>query len=61
MSTTKAEKYGRQARNCDTVEDVGDCLKSAIEELVDAIREKATPWGAPKRPLLLRKPPPGIA
>jgi hypothetical protein len=39
MNITKAEKYGRQARNCDTIEDVGDCLKSAIEKLVEAIRD----------------------
>jgi uncharacterized protein Yka (UPF0111/DUF47 family) len=38
MSTDKAEKYARQARNCDTVEDVGDRMKRAIDELVEAIR-----------------------
>ena len=38
MSTTKAEKYAWRARNCDTVEEVGDCLKRAVDELVEAIR-----------------------
>ena len=27
MSTAKAERYARQAKNCDTVEDVGDYMK----------------------------------
>jgi len=33
MSTAKAERYARQARNCDTVEDVGDYMKRAVDEL----------------------------
>jgi len=39
MSTAKAERYARQARNCDTVEDVGGYIKHAIDELVEAIRD----------------------
>ena len=39
MSTAKAERYARQARNCDIVEDVGDYMKRAVNELVEAIRE----------------------
>ena len=39
MSTAKAEMYARQARNSDTVEDIGDYMKRAIDELVAAIRD----------------------
>ena len=39
MSTAKAERYARRARNCDTVEDVGDYMKRAVDELVEAIRD----------------------
>ena len=39
MSTAKAERYARQARNCDTVEDVGDYMKRAVDELVEASRD----------------------
>jgi len=39
MSTAKAERYARRARNCDTFEDVGDYMKRAVNELVEAIRE----------------------
>ena len=39
MSTAKAERYARQARTCDTVEDVGDYMKRAVDELVEAIRD----------------------
>jgi hypothetical protein len=38
MSTAKAERYARQARNSDTVEDVGDYMTRAVE-LVEAIRD----------------------
>jgi hypothetical protein len=34
MSTAKAEMYARRARNSDTVENVSDYLKRAIDELV---------------------------
>ena len=37
MSTVKAEKYARQARNSDTLEDVGEHMKCAIDELAKAI------------------------
>ena len=39
MSTAKAERYARQTKNCDTVEDVGDYMKRAVDELVAAIRD----------------------
>jgi hypothetical protein len=39
MSTAKAERYARQARNCDTVEDVSEYMKCAINELVKAVRD----------------------
>ena len=39
MSTAKAERYARQAKNCDTVEDVGDYMKRAVDEPVEAIRD----------------------
>ena len=39
MSTAKAERYARQARNSDTVEDVGDYMTRAVDELVEAIRD----------------------
>ena len=39
MSTAKAERYARQARNCDIVEDVGDYMKRAVDELGAAIRD----------------------
>jgi hypothetical protein len=39
MSTAKVEKYARQARNCDTVEDVGDYMKRAIDDLIEVIRD----------------------
>jgi hypothetical protein len=39
MSTAKAEMYARHARNSDTVEDVGDYMKRAVDELVGAIRD----------------------
>jgi len=42
MSTAKAERYARRARNCDTVEDVGDYMKRAVDELVEAIRNLET-------------------
>ena len=38
MSMSKAEEYGRRARNADSVEEVGDNIKRAIDELVQAIR-----------------------
>jgi hypothetical protein len=38
MSTAKAELYARRARNSDTVEDVGDYIASAIDELIKSIR-----------------------
>jgi hypothetical protein len=42
MGTAKAEKYARGARNSDTVEDVGDYVKLAIDELIKAIRDLET-------------------
>jgi hypothetical protein len=39
MSTAKAERYARQAKNSDTVEDVGDYMKRVVDELVAAIRD----------------------
>ena len=39
MSMSKAEEYGRRARNSDTIEDVGYNVACAIDELVEAIRE----------------------
>ena len=39
MTTSTAAKYGRRARNSDSIEDVGYNVARAIDELVEAIRE----------------------
>jgi hypothetical protein len=39
MSTSAAEKYGRRARNSDTIEDMGYNVAFAIDELAQAIRD----------------------
>ena len=33
MSKSKAEEYGRRARNADNIEDIGDNVACAIDEL----------------------------
>ena len=39
MSISKAEEYGRRARNADSVEDIGGNVPRAIDELIEAIRD----------------------
>ena len=42
MSISSAEKYARRARNFDSIEDVGDNVARAVDELVQAIRDLET-------------------
>jgi hypothetical protein len=39
MSTSHAEMYGRRAKRARTVEEVGDNVKRAIDELGKAIKD----------------------
>jgi hypothetical protein len=39
MSVSKAEEYGRRARNADSVENIGGNVARAIDELIEAIRD----------------------
>jgi hypothetical protein len=42
MSTQNAERYGRQARDANTVEELGDSVKKAIDQLTREIKNLAS-------------------
>jgi hypothetical protein len=39
MSTSDAERYGRRVRNAESIEELGDNTKRAIDQLVRAIKD----------------------